>query len=161
MLELLVVISLLLHGFTFLWIMILLQRIRHVQSQPDSMNQLQSEMEDILLAYTTEMKEENERLLEKVQRNKHQTTRSLVEEQSAKASNDSIQLEAKEEQEQEQEDSLPYIPPIEINEQETYEKSYTVKVLELAQSGLTSEQIAKKLKMGKGEVELILKFHQS
>ncbi|MCK0470779.1 hypothetical protein [Halalkalibacter sp. APA_J-10(15)] len=159
MLELLVVISLLLHGFTFLWIMILLQRIRHVQSQPDSMNQLQSEMEDILLAYTTEMKEENERLLEKVQRNKHQTTRSLVEEQSAKASNDSIQLEAKEEQEQE--DSLPYIPPIEINEQETYEKSYTVKVLELAQSGLTSEQIAKKLKMGKGEVELILKFHQS
>ncbi|GAE29272.1 DUF6115 domain-containing protein [Halalkalibacter hemicellulosilyticus] len=155
MLELLVVISLLLHGFTFLWIMILLQRIRHVQSQPDRMNQLQSELEDILVAYTTEMKEENERLLEKIQRNNHQATMSLEEKQLTKASNDSIKLEEKEE-----EDS-PYIPPINISEQETYEKSYTVKVLELAQSGLTSEQIAKKLKMGKGEVELILKFHQS
>ncbi|WP_062048755.1 hypothetical protein [Bacillus sp. JCM 19034] len=154
MFELLLVVSLLMHGFVIFWIIILIQRIRNTENRVDEMNQLKSEIEDVLVAYTTEMKEENERLIQRLRKNNEQTVTKL--QQKTPHTPPIKQQSVNEIVEQ----SLEYKPPIELPEQETYEKSYHAKVLELFDLGHSYEEIAKTLDMGKGEVELILKFRQ-
>ncbi|MFC0472029.1 DUF6115 domain-containing protein [Halalkalibacter kiskunsagensis] len=45
-------------------------------------------------------------------------------------------------------------------EEDIYEQSDTAKVLSLSKKGLNAEEIAKRLHLGKGEVELMLKFYR-
>lgn len=151
MFELLLIVSLLIHGFVFFWIIVLIQRIRQTESRIEEMNQVKMEIEDVLLAYTTEMKEENERLLQRLrERNDQKVTKSQQQEWKVESSEPPPSINHPEKEE--------YVPPLELSSQETYVKSYHAQVLELFELGLSAEEIAKKLEMGKGEVELILKF---
>lgn len=160
--TLLITISLVLHGFTFMWIFTLMQRVQQPnETSKQEIKELKQELEDMLLAYTSEIKEENERLLSEIQtkakkESKQQPVIQKVQQPSPKPYQQ--QQYKKEIVEDKRYDE--YIPPIDVIQEEQYEPSDKTKVLELSKQGLTTDQIAKRLEMGKGEVELLLKFHQ-
>jgi hypothetical protein len=173
MTTLLVTISLLLHGVTFLWIMTLLQKQQPYQSHDET--KMKQEIEDLLVSYTAEMKEENERLLEEIKKEKGHTDyrhqemgqNHLKKEEELKV----IKTEIKEEANRSNpikkvvlkrnsnsyEDYLP--PVIQEDKESIYEQSDMSKVIALSKQGFTTDEIAKKLNLGKGEVELMLKFY--
>ncbi|WP_026674258.1 DUF6115 domain-containing protein [Alkalihalobacterium bogoriense] len=155
----LLTISFIVHLFTILWIITLIQKINAKESPIDS-EKVKQEIEDLLIAYTTEMKEENEKLAQQLRAvstrdsemitpsydhnvYKQQTLTRVVP-PSTKASYED------------------YTPPVveEVKQEEIYDQSDTAKVLALAKQGWKAEEIAKKLQLGKVEVELMLKFNQ-
>ncbi|MCL7746492.1 DUF6115 domain-containing protein [Halalkalibacter alkaliphilus] len=159
MTTLLVTISLLLHAFTFLWILTLMRQQPH--SSKENYEQIKNEIEDLLVSYTAEMKEENEQLVKQLKEHKekatletnlkpsshvtpkkHENHKQLIDDKTAKYKD--------------------YIPPIvkEDTEADVYQQSETAKVISLSNQGLDTSQIAKKLGLGKGEVELMLKFYR-
>ncbi|WP_017727338.1 DUF6115 domain-containing protein [Halalkalibacterium ligniniphilum] len=179
----LVVISLLLHGVTMLWILTLMQK----QSARDASEELEAykkEIEDVLMAYITEIKEENERLVKELEERANRKG-SQVDEHSMEALDAATPTIVRTEKEpkplsskrvqaskslqsskttvnEPQDDAYgDYKPPFvdESGEDVLYEQSETSRVLALAKQGYDVEAIAKKLKMGKGEVELLLKFY--
>ncbi|GAE36055.1 hypothetical protein JCM9157_3200 [Halalkalibacter akibai JCM 9157] len=177
--TLLATISLLLHGITFLWIMTLLQKqsANHNQDLP----KIKNEIEDLLIAYTAEMKEQNEKLIVELERRNEKSIKEVRLQQqkdrlkSVENKNDSEQEQHKQINEEEVADrtvSKPsarkstnyeeYQPPeIESEDiQAGYEQSDTAKVIALSKQGESLENIAKKLGLGKGEVELMLKFYR-
>ncbi|WP_227935834.1 DUF6115 domain-containing protein [Alkalihalobacillus deserti] len=178
MTTLLVTISLLLHGVTFLWIMTLLQKQQ--PNQATDIEKTKNEIEDLLISYTAEMKEENELLLKQIEQSK---TRNKLSNQQAPLENDLVGgLEDKSKRQERSHTKnkprvklehevkverktdggpLDYQPPfIEQEEEFVYEQSETAKVIALSKQGLSINEIAKKLSLGKGEVELMLKFYR-
>ncbi|MDT8859000.1 hypothetical protein N0O92_02070 [Alkalihalobacillus sp. MEB130] len=169
MTTLLVTISLLLHAFTFLWIITLMKRQQHVQplSTKENEDKLKSEIEDLLVSYTVEMKEENERLVKQLKQLK--ATPEKKSQGTSSEENPSPKQSLKESERVKQvptRESITYddySPPLieeDQMESDMYEQSDTAKVLALAKQGLHAEEIAKKLSLGKGEVELMLKFYR-
>ncbi len=181
----LLVISLVLHLFTILWVITFMQKIENKTRSNVEDEKLKQEIEELLVAYTTEMKEENEKLVKILQEklksekygNKQSTLRNSEENgnmdrttkketaflnQAAKSPVPAVYLGKKIVQPSIDNEYSDYTPPsIEENISEVlYDKSEKTKVLALAQRGHTSDEIAKKLNMGKGEVELLLKFYQ-
>ncbi len=164
----LMIISLLLHGVTFLWILTLMQRLQQPDASKAEIEQMKNEMEDLLISYTAEMKEENERLLRQLElRNRVDKGSERVpsqEQQSmeAEARVERVKVKQGKQEQAKQERYEEYTPPFidELKEDIYYEQSDTAKVLALAEQGLSVEQIAKKLNIGKGEVELLLKFYR-
>ncbi|MFC0558579.1 DUF6115 domain-containing protein [Halalkalibacter alkalisediminis] len=166
MTTLLVTISLLLHGVTFLWIMTLLQKQQPVQDT--DLKKVKNEIEDLLISYTAEMKEENELLLKQIQEVKHRDTKANQQASVDKGLTRNLSrnpdkindIESKHERKVE-EDYTAYQPPLlDMDEELIYEQSDSAKVMALFKQGLSTTDIAKRLKLGKGEVELMLKFHQ-
>ncbi|MDE5412939.1 DUF6115 domain-containing protein [Alkalihalobacterium chitinilyticum] len=169
MIQFLVTTSLVLHLLTFLWIVTLLQKINNQQTPAVDEEKLKREIEDLLFAYTSEMKEENQQLLEQLNKYKQESsTASSIKrsEDQVKAPEVMMSTEMKEENKRppaskEQIEYEDYQPPaLEVEETEMYEQSNTAKVLSLSKQGYSAEEIAKKLQLGKGEVELMIKFYQ-
>lgn len=173
MITLLVTISLLLHGVTFLWIMTLLQK-QHPAQNVD-IEKIKNEIEDLLISYTAEMKEGNELLLKQVQENSPQknSTAVQIQDNEEKPISKTKKLEEidhvnkrkierkpklKKERDVDYEEYKP--PHIEIEEESSYEQSDSAKAMALSKQGLSIDEIAKKLSLGKGEVELMLKFYR-
>ncbi|MDV2885248.1 hypothetical protein RYX45_08640 [Alkalihalophilus pseudofirmus] len=182
-------ISLLLHGLTILWMMTLAKKISVGPPSGHTENEkVKREIEDLLFAYTSEMKEENERLLHEIKQlkevsspsenkskgenNEQGQSTSLQQDKrdgkTSKSRDDHPQIKKPVNIEQEKDPFLDekyndYLPPSPSSNEESaaiFEQSDTANVLMLSKRGLTAEQIAKQLQLGKGEVELILKFYR-
>lgn len=182
----LVIISLILNLATILWIVVLMQKINQpsLENETIDADKVTREIEDLLIAYTAEMKAENEKLMSEFILSKEEKKRTessyeaVVEtepvknpseleiKQSEVSSTEPIHKERMNEREKDdnvkaEERFSDYQPPsIQDAKEDIYEQSDTLKVLTLAKQGLNIEEIAKKLKMGKGEVELLLKFYR-
>lgn len=168
----LLVISLILHAVTFLWIILLMQKMNEQKFKSEALdaNKVTREVEDLLVAYTEEMKENNEKLLNELLKQRNNDLMTDSSEQRLEKNNDHIEVvevveEGIENQPEKQlnrsERFADYEPPVSDDEQAVFfEQSDTLKVLTLAKQGLTVTEIAKKLNIGKGEVELLLKFYQ-
>ncbi|MCT8139847.1 hypothetical protein H1D32_20365 [Anaerobacillus sp. CMMVII] len=161
-----ITISFLLHFITFFIIIVLVQKInaKSVLGGANEQEKLKKEIEDLLVAYTIEMKEENEKLVNK-----------LVLKQKIKEKDQSSQIKLNAKQE-EQTIKTPirtqdrpiqmvniedtFAPPIFEQTEDIIEQSATAQVLSLANQGFSTNDIAKRLGMGAGEVELLLKFHK-
>ncbi len=156
MTTVLLIVSLLLHGVTALWIATLMKRMELANGSKQDTDKLKREIEDLLLSYTEEMKEENNKLANQLKAlpvKEYATSFEKEEEEREQQANLS---------ELEQEEELNYEPPlpddngVEIDLQQ----SQTARVLALSDQGLTVEQIAKTLDIGTGEVELMLNFYK-
>ncbi|UTR15070.1 hypothetical protein MM221_00255 [Salipaludibacillus sp. LMS25] len=173
----LVIISLFLHLISFFIIVVLFQRLDN--QKPLDKEKTLKEMEDLLISYTTEMKDNNERL---ARRMAHLTpsvkatpvTPKLSFEEKETGSSPAFSDEVDElhgtnvkedvnEPIEEASDTkyAEYEPPLPSSEKEvSVEPSDTSKVLSLNKQGYTEQEIAKKLDMGAGEVALLLKFYK-
>ncbi|CAM3749661.1 DUF6115 domain-containing protein [Alkalicoccus chagannorensis] len=170
----LLLISLFLHILTFLAFIVLYKR--QETHQPGHYEQQMREIEDMMISYTAEMKENNEKLLrrfqaEKAEIRKEQTVSSAPQESNVPyypplhavekdlhILNGAAQTYAPPKQ-----PAAPavYTPPEPAEpEAETAEMSTQSKVLQLHAEGKNEQQIAKELGIGAGEVELLVKFHQ-
>ncbi|MBU8906986.1 DUF6115 domain-containing protein [Desertibacillus haloalkaliphilus] len=177
MITYLVIVSIILHFITFFWIITLMQRFNREAPSPNkNAEKVKAEIEDLLVAYTTEMKEENERLIKQFIDHGQEQSQQLREdtvrhdppqrERTTKQtsplsplSNEQVEFDKTE-----NEYDRSYQPPIPTDDDyksdDVFEQSETAKVLSLANQGYSANEIAKKLGMGKGEVELLLKFYQ-
>ena len=179
--TLLLSISLLLHLFTFFWIINLIQKI-NLKSPNDTkeIERIKSEIEDVLLSYTAEMKEENEKLVLEMKKLKIDNNQ-MIKRMEMNKEEEPIEIPNKlnaqrvfrtsnaykvntqpTNQKPKRESYEEYNPPVIEDEKENdiFEQSDTAKILALAEQGNNAEQIAKKLSLGKGEVELVLKFYR-
>ncbi|PRO65204.1 DUF6115 domain-containing protein [Alkalicoccus urumqiensis] len=144
--------SLLMHLFTIYAIVVLFRR-DSAQNNGD-LERSKKEIEDLLEAYTEEMKEENERLVKTLERRSAQSENRTVDTNAAPEHTYSYNHKEPAAEEK------PYLPPLPVEEEPsgTYETSTKAKVYQLQDQGYSIEETAKKLKMGAGEVELLVKF---
>ncbi|RXI97981.1 hypothetical protein DS745_16660 [Anaerobacillus alkaliphilus] len=172
--EYFIIVSFLLHFLAFFIIVLLVQKMNanNPKEQANDLEKLKREIEDLLVAYTTEMKEENEKLINKIAIkrkayeksqqnavNKYDQPRTkivdakketaIITEETPKTSSKQVVIE---------EDV--FVPPLISETEDIVEQSTTAQVLSLANQGFSAKEIAKKLKIGDGEVELLLKFHK-
>ncbi|SDY71052.1 hypothetical protein SAMN05421736_103100 [Evansella caseinilytica] len=178
-------ISFILHLISFYFIILLFQR--QGARQPVDNEKTLKDMEDLLVSYTAEMKENNERLVRMISKQAKEypvikKPDMLIMENSGNSSDDPVIQEnilakntekeplvvptkaaesADDPQEPvtEEEKYAAYSPPVPEAEAEM-EASSTSGVLDLHRQGYSTKEIAKKLKMGAGEVELLLKFYK-
>src|SRR5690606_20765616 len=148
-----------LHGITALWIFTLMKRIDLSNSTQHEGEKLKREIEDLLLAYTEEMKEDNQKLMKELKR-REASNHTIITEQK-EMTNHQVKTETKPIEQIEKsekgtrEEQPAYTPPLPDEEESYhYSESETARVLALANKGLTAEEIAKKLNIGTGEVEL-------
>lgn len=171
----LLAISFLLHLITLFIIVVLVQKTNVIKpsllSNDREQEKLKQEIEDLLVAYTIEMKEENEKLINKlVQKRKMQ---EQVQTETAKTyeknRDQTYQAEKKIEptgllksspKRNHQTDEHSYVPPFVEETEDIVEQSSTAQILSLAKQGYSAKAIAKRLNIGDGEVELLLKFHK-
>ncbi len=102
--------------------------------------QVKRELEDLLLAYASEMKEQNDEIMNLIKEN---------------CGTGPVKTEpAAENHIEDAENGNPAAATEDIQDAILHQD-----VLNYAESGYTADQIAKMLDRGKGEIELILKFH--
>ncbi|TSB46433.1 DUF6115 domain-containing protein [Alkalicoccobacillus porphyridii] len=145
-------LSLCLAGFLYMRMQAAEQQVNKLEQRLQESDHTREQLEQSLLAFADEMKESNERVLKHVSNGEHQRTEDIqpsVEERKKESLHNEIETE--------------YTPPLPENEVETvtYEQSPQAKIITLHNQGLSSVEIAKQLNMGKGEVELFIKFQQS
>ncbi|WP_408010991.1 DUF6115 domain-containing protein [Pseudalkalibacillus sp. A8] len=152
-------ISFIIHIITILSIIIVWKRSGAAEQQ--DLKAMKSEMEDILIAYTTEMKEENDAFLKELaslQHKKpagnHYNDRQI----DATLEKSKKNLQTRDVTDLENEDAS-YSPPI-IEAKETFGASLSSQILAMQRQGYSLDEIAKKVNKGKGEVVLMLKFYR-
>ncbi|WNF35433.1 hypothetical protein RJD24_13295 [Bacillaceae bacterium IKA-2] len=170
-------ISFLLHLITLFIIVVLVQKTNIIKpsqhSNVQEQEKLKQEIEDLLVAYTIEMKEENEKLINKlVQKRKtqervkietvktYEKTRGQTNEAEMKIEQSGLLKPSPKRNYQTQTDQDSFIPPIVEGTEDIVEQSSTAQILSLAKQGYSAKVIAKRLSIGDGEVELLLKFHK-
>lgn len=166
MLAFLLTISFLLHALS-LWIIILLYlRLAKVKEIEKQQQQMTEEMEQTFSAYLLEWKEENERFLAELAAilpNRTQTDHSPPKDSAEPQAEGNETTAPSEETETE---ALPsYFPNIDeikdvVDIRQQPASFAAARVRQLNEQGKTVEEIAKILKKGKTEVELLLKFRQ-
>ncbi|AXF55113.1 DUF6115 domain-containing protein [Salicibibacter kimchii] len=104
------------------------------------------EIEQLLKKYTTEMNEDNERLLRRLQPEQVQTPKHTFESELAQAAG---KVERQEK---------GYEPPEPVGENEA-RVTPAAQALRLAQTGKSTQEIAEDLTLGYGEVEWLLQKH--
>jgi len=174
MYPLLLAISFILHLFAFFWIFLLSIRLKRASEIENRQNEIQKEIEDLFQSYLLEMKEENEKLLNMLEKSPNTKISK-----TAPVKNDRINVETYEVPENlrskvtqqvyqnqnpqkprlssEEEKKKDYVPPIPIGE-DKFEQSLSSQVVLLHEKGLQPAEIAQKLNKGKAEIELLLKF---
>jgi hypothetical protein len=155
MIALLLVISFVLHALSLFLIILLYLRLSKVKETEKRQQQMTEEMEQTFSAYLLEWKEENERFLKKLSdmmgnRSKEDVKKnpSIVHATSA---------------EEELPDYFPNVGDVKDIVDIRHQAAPSLladEAWELYKQGKTIEEIAKILKKGKTEVELLLKFHQ-
>lgn len=168
----LLAVSFLLHIITFFLIVVLVQKINIKKTETEVVEQekLKREIEDLLIAYTAEMKEENEKLLtklaskrksqEQVQSNTIKTYENLNSQTETVEMKKRVLPQPKPAIIRNVEIDDTYAPPIVEDTEDRLEQSSTAQILSLSKQGYSVKEIAKKLNIGDGEVELLLKFHR-
>ena len=143
--------SLCLAGFLFLRLQTMEKEVKRLTERFQESEQAREEVEHSLFSFADEIKEGNERVTNQVA--------SLFSESSP-----SPKQKSREAEEEKDEDlTQSYIPPMPIENQEeiSYQQSPHAKILTLHKQGIPSNEIAKELNMGKGEIDLIIKFQQT
>ncbi|WP_039041942.1 hypothetical protein [Sporosarcina sp. ZBG7A] len=154
----------------FYMIALLYLRMSRLDKTEKKQQQLMKEMEDSLALYITEVKEENDRLIEqltKIQKNPRNNESKVEAKKSSVPQDDEVAaasvyfnpkpptskvLDSYRSQQQPNETSAAKTRP-EPKQETEFETVYR-----LHDEGLTLNEIASQLKKGKTEVELILKF---
>ncbi|WP_210237223.1 DUF6115 domain-containing protein [Alteribacter natronophilus] len=145
-----IILSLLLHLLSFYMILLLSKKNREM---PD-MGAVR-EMEDLLAAYTEEMKDSNEKLIGSLKRYSDSGASGA---DTAETSGTSETSEPFKQTAAVQEPV--YTPPMPgEQEPESVSPAISARVLELAGRGLSDSEIGKELGIGKGEVSLYRKFY--
>ncbi|WP_077615104.1 DUF6115 domain-containing protein [Caenibacillus caldisaponilyticus] len=161
MISVLLVFSLLLHLVTFYLLILLTQRInqlKHAQSEHDL-----EAIDAALSAHLEAVRAENQALLDAL--DEHQVKRDQAapierrEEAAPREEQTSARGPAEERTPSAGAEAVPAPPPID-GVQDRVEPSLSAQVLHLAEAGHDVEHIAKQLKIGKGEVELMLNLHR-
>ncbi|CAN2251684.1 Swarming motility protein SwrB [Bacillus vallismortis] len=157
--TLLWLLSFALHGVLLYAVMILYTRLAAVKETEKQQKKILEETENTLAAFLLELKEENEKLIE--------NTDSLPSQADEEAQTPHLQ-NAKTYSERstvQEEENLPEHIEGLITEVERQEESvnsdvqtFEDQVIDLYEQGYSASQIAQKLKSGKTEIELFLKF---
>ena len=143
--------------FLILAVVVLYQRQNRFIEIERNQRKIQEESEEMLAAFLLELKEENKSFITQFQHSPKSNKQSddmqnepnaIVEQESPITAETYSRMLAAEVYENKQ------------SEVET-PKTFTQQVEDLSQKGLTSSEIAKQLKKGKTEVELLLKFHEN
>ncbi|MBB6175768.1 MULTISPECIES: DUF6115 domain-containing protein [Anoxybacillus] len=139
-------VSFVLHGISLFLIILLSLKWMKIKETEREQAELIREMETMMTTYLMQFKEENERFVKQITSSTiRQHSRSLRKEQMSPPVEhvvDRIELSSTAPKEEQSLESL-------VSE-----------ALKLQQQGKTIDEIAKTLKRGKTEMELLLKFHQ-
>ncbi|MBS4198982.1 hypothetical protein KHA93_04850 [Bacillus sp. FJAT-49732] len=153
--------------FLILAVVILFQRQNRFIEMERNQRKIQQESEEMLSAFLLEIKEENKSFISKfyhtkqddrsdeqpididIHRSKDEPIRTLTQEEPITSETYSRMLASEVYQKSSD------------NKRDSEEKTFIEQVDALSQKGLTSSEIAKHLKKGKTEVELLLKFHEN
>ncbi|WP_221564367.1 hypothetical protein [Alkalihalobacillus sp. TS-13] len=153
-------ISFIIHIITLLSLIIVWKRSGVADHQ--DLKAAKKEMEDILLAYTTEMKEENEAFLKELasldNRRKTESHQAVIKGDEIPKEKRVMNQEVSDEIILDEEE-IKYSPPIN-EEKETFGASLASHIISLHNNGYSLDDIAKKVNKGKGEIELMIKFHR-
>lgn len=143
------ILSICLISFLYLRVQSTERKLTLLEKRLETSEQMREEMEQSLLIFAEEMKNGNDRIL-----------RQMSKEKSLKEMLTPIQTE--EPIEKGLTSVEDYQPPVPKEEQaETvYQPSTQATIISLTKQGVSSTEIAKQLHMGKGEVDLIIKFQQ-
>lgn len=143
----LLTISFILHLLAFFWIFLLSLRLKRANEIEKRQVEIQKEIEDLFQSYLMEMKEENEKLLNYIDKPtkspimaREKVTQQIYQTPKGKTK------------------TKEYTPPVPTT-QERFEPTLNSKVVLLHEQGFKTEEIAQKLNKGKTEIELILKFN--
>ncbi|SDN28929.1 DUF6115 domain-containing protein [Alkalicoccus daliensis] len=167
----LLMVSLFLHLISFFALLVLYKRQEAYRPENDNKNI--KEMEDMLLSYTTEMKDNNERLIRRLKEEKASYIKSGInsaEEETEKQTGPPAPKEnlpdSTQHPETNKEQALydkyeNYEPPLpDLEKPPLVETTLRSQVLALKEKGYSENEIAQQLKIGAGEVELLIKFYQ-
>ncbi|WP_413381555.1 DUF6115 domain-containing protein [Alkalihalobacillus sp. 1P02AB] len=185
----LVGISFIIHIVVALILFSFKNRIAQLEQENEKLKRLKADIQDSLMLHTSQIKKDNDALIQSLNHQRVALGNQKVErhtETESKRSNVQLSEQAppvaiqhkstKQEPLKEipkkssfiaelknaEANSYPaYEPPVdEAVDGVVFEQSLTVKVLTLSKQGLSVEEIAKQLKVGKGEVQLILNFYR-
>ncbi|MGV3488268.1 MAG: DUF6115 domain-containing protein [Tuberibacillus sp.] len=155
MIAILLVLSLLLHLVTFYIIIILVQRINQIKDQHN--DDVLSNMDALLESHLEAVRLENQALIEKMEASmakKNPGAGKKPKPQVHKTTSDASVTAMNEKKE-------PDIAALPVeNIVDHIEQSETAQVLHWHEKGMSSQEIAKKLDMGHGEVELIINLNK-
>ncbi|NIK10816.1 hypothetical protein [Alkalibacillus almallahensis] len=179
------IFSLILHGVSFIAIIYLYQRLRHIDESNSDPEKRIREIEDLFNSYLLELKDENRKLLEEMSKFERQSQASETKENSYNYNNVKTNNEASEatlyvnEEDNQQAEKSSSVQKtettqpfdisgmiadkedkVEISSQKTTDDSTPQqKAFQMYDQGYSVESIAKYLEMGYTEVELMIKFH--
>ena len=183
MITILITLSFVLHLILIFWLILLSFRLSQLKETERKYKSLQQEMDELFASYLLEMKEENERFLNMIQKsdknsnsNQHNSNSNQHFSQTVKKADDHDDINSKNNaniiykkpripnnepvpKEKKENPKNEYSPPIPATD-DSYEQSLISKVLLLQKQGDSIDEIAKKLNKGKTEIELLLKFQQ-
>ncbi len=153
--------SFLLHMVTFIVLRHYYLKQQSYQSEQQKFREEKKELEQLLMSYLIEMKEENDRLLDVVQNIPQQDRMPTAKEKAV-----SEDFDHEDKQKKDDEPSLKkqaaYTPLVDAIEDEpvAYKKSYQAEIIDRYEQGESPDMIAKAMDRGKTEVELVIKFHK-
>lgn len=156
MIALLLVISFVLHALSLFLIILLYLQLSKVKETEKHQQQMTEEMEQTFSAYLLEWKEENERFLKKLS----DMTGNRSKEDVKKNHSIAQETSAKEEELPDYFPNVGDVKDIVDIRQQAAPPSLADEAWKLYEQGKTIEEIAKILKKGKTEIELLLKFRQ-
>ncbi|KYG35033.1 DUF6115 domain-containing protein [Alkalihalobacillus trypoxylicola] len=170
-----ITLSFLLHAILFIIIFLLSSRISQLNKDVANIQSIKQDVEEALMASVQEIQAENQKLLNEINKKTDHAEKAQIkalpnddddddEIETRSSTNSNSGTEQSSEQIQEDERYSDYQPPFLSDESKSegvaFEPSLTVRVLSLAKQGQNIEQIAKSLKIGKGEVQVILNFYK-
>jgi Helix-turn-helix domain of resolvase len=169
--TILLLISLLLHVVAFYFIVVLYMKYSTIKNISDTQRQILEETENSMTSFLIDIKDENDRLIEKLVKTSNTIPQKKEERdinpinQDKKASHIEIQKPDKHVDKNELPDYLLNVDQVEdiveINQsKQLTNPSFEDRAINLYKEGHTIEQIAKQLNVGKTEIELLLKFRQ-
>lgn len=165
---LLIFFSFLLHVLTFIVLRHYYLKQQRFEADQHKFQSDKKELEQLLMSYLIEIKEENDRLVSYIakspQRNKSDFSNDYRTSKKQDQYDDLEQqsMSKKDTDTTKENNNTDYIPLVDevIDKREGYEKSYQAEIISRYEQGQTTEAIAKALDRGKTEVELIIKFHK-
>ncbi|GAF63687.1 hypothetical protein BTS2_0578 [Bacillus sp. TS-2] len=166
-----ITLSFLLHAILFIIIFLLSSRISQLNKDVANIQSIKQDVEEALMESVQEIQAENQKLLNEINKKTDHAEQVQIkalpnddELETRSSTNSYSGTEQSGEQIQEDERYSDYQPPFLSDESKSegvaFEPSLTVRVLSLAKQGQNIEQIAKSLKIGKGEVQVILNFYK-
>ncbi|MDO3659436.1 Swarming motility protein SwrB [Bacillus sp. C28GYM-DRY-1] len=154
--TLLWLLSFTLHGVLLYAVIILYTRLAAVKETEKQQKKILEETENTLAAFLLELKEENEKLIENID-----SPSSHTEEETENSDLRHPEKDSEPDAAREEENPLKgLITEVERQEESvnSIAQSFEDRAIELYEQGYSASQIAQKLKSGKTEIELFLKF---